>query len=123
MSTSPYCERALFYHNSRATDDYFKSRINRLFVQCTERSHVECYFQLPVQKSDADNEGASEAAKKTSTWASDSESSSKIDPSWPIADGQRWGERPRCSEGIVLCKSISDVQTLQDIAIVSVLLA
>lgn len=119
MKTSSYYEKALFDDSTAAIDDYFETRVGQLFEQYKERPYIEFHFQRPSHQVDGDAKAAFDAVSKAAEWDSDSGSDSTAEPSHQSC---HLGEPPRYTEAPVLRSKITDVESLSELAVVSLVL-
>jgi len=119
MKTSSYYEKALFDDGTAAIDDYFETRVGQLFELSKERSQIEFHFQRPPHQVDGDAKAAFDAVSKTPEWDSDLGSDSTAEPS---DQSCHLGEPPRYTEAPVLRSKITDVKSLSELAVVSMVL-
>lgn len=116
MKTSAYFEKALFYDDAAAIEDYFERRVGQLFEQTKERSYIEFHIQLPSHKINIQNKIALEAVAKTPEWDSGLESDGSVDPSSPAEHSCFPNDPPRYIGAPVLRRRISNVETLTELA-------
>ena len=114
MSTSSFFEQAIFYNDSTAIDDYFKSRVGELFEHSEGHSSIEFHVQRPFRQIDNETLKAFDVIMRAPGFDPEVESSDSIlEPQSPTDNLARSGEVPR-----YISRKVSDVKNLTAIAAV-----
>lgn len=117
MKTSSNFEKALFYEDPEAINDYYKSRVDQLFELSEDRSYIEFHVQRPDSKYGSEKRFNSIVGAPQ--WDSDGESDSASMPSSPVKEPKQSAQSPPYIQAPVFRRKISNVQCLASIAVVS----
>lgn len=118
MKTSSYYEKALFDDSTTAIDEYFETRVGQLFEQSQERSYIEFHLQRPFSQTDGDAEAAFDTISKRLEENCDSGCNSTAE----LSDQScHLGEPPCYIETPVLRSKITDVKSMSELAMVSLI--
>ena len=112
MQTSSYLEKALFYYQTSAINEYFEKKADQLFEQTKDRSYLEFHVHRPSCRAPDDSSVCHDEPSHMQKWNSDLNSDSESDPSSPIEQYQGPDGPPRYTGAPVERWKIDDVQDL-----------